>query len=226
MRFSICCLPFYTAFKSVLHLLLSPPEHLDSSPMQPQLAFSDRHAYINGKARQTGDPVSFEALDPSTLEVLSNIYTIPERTLDEAIRAATEAFRTWSCTTPIDQSRILSKAAGIVRTRAHYLAVIETQSTGKPYWETSQVDIPAGADVLEYYADLIASDGLNGEAFRVRPSTWVYTPEAPLGVCVGIGAWNYPLQIALRKLTRFGQEWLLGESNNIHRLYRRYEYSH
>ena len=56
-----------------------------------------------------------------------------------------------------------------------------------------------GADVLEFFAHLVASGGLNGETTRLRPDAWVYSTKEPLGVCVGIGAWNYPLQIALWK---------------------------
>ena len=52
---------------------------------------------------------------------------------------------------------------------------------------------------MEYYANLIASGGLNGETTQLRPDAWIYTTKAPLGVCAGIGAWNYPIQIALWK---------------------------
>lgn len=61
------------------------------------------------------------------------------------------------------------------------------------------MDIVTGADVLSYYASLIASGGLNGESFHLRDTAWVYTSKEPLGVCAGIGAWNYPIQIALWK---------------------------
>lgn len=87
----------------------------------------------------------------------------------------------------------------ILRSRNDELSKIETLDTGKPFSETSTVDIVTGADVLEYFANLVASGGLNGESFRLRDSAWVYTSKEPLGVCAGIGAWNYPIQIALWK---------------------------
>jgi betaine-aldehyde dehydrogenase len=93
----------------------------------------------------------------------------------------------------------LHKAVSILRSRNDELAKIETLDTGKPFSETSTVDVVTGADVLEYFASLVASGGLNGESFRLRDSAWVYTSKEPLGVCVGIGAWNYPIQIALWK---------------------------
>ncbi|KAK3077395.1 hypothetical protein LTS18_010378, partial [Coniosporium uncinatum] len=75
----------------------------------------------------------------------------------------------------------------------------ETHDTGKPFSETSTVDVTTGADVLEYFANLVGGGGLNGETTQLRDDAWVYTRKEPLGVCVGIGAWNYPLQIALWK---------------------------
>ena len=56
-----------------------------------------------------------------------------------------------------------------------------------------------GADVLEYYARFVASGGLDGKTTVLRPGAAVHTYKAPVGVCAGIGAWNYPIQIALWK---------------------------
>jgi betaine-aldehyde dehydrogenase len=99
----------------------------------------------------------------------------------------------------MERSRILLKAVALLRKRNDDLALVETHDTGKPFSETSTVDVITGADVLEYYANFIASGGLNGETTALRTDAWVYTTKAPLGVCAGIGAWNYPIQIALWK---------------------------
>ena len=61
----------------------------------------------------------------------------------------------------------------------------------------TEVDIVTGADVLEYYAGLIPA--LEGSQIPLRESSFVYTRREPLGVVAGIGAWNYPIQIALWK---------------------------
>jgi len=161
--------------------------------------FQDRHAFINGCPQPSSDSKIIEATDPSTLEPIAKIHTSSQSTLDAAVQAGAKAFTSWSQTPPVERSRILLKAASILRSRTQQLAIIETHSTGKPYSETSTVDIPTGADVLEFYANLVASGGLNGESFPLRSSAWVYTTKAPLGVCVGIGAWNYPIQIGLWK---------------------------
>ena len=63
--------------------------------------------------------------------------------------------------------------------------------------ETRFVDIVTGADVLEYYAGLATA--IEGMQVPLRESAFVYTRREPIGVVAGIGAWNYPIQIALWK---------------------------
>lgn len=74
---------------------------------------------------------------------------------------------------------------------------METQDTGKPIQETQVVDVQSGADCLEYYAGVAAT--IAGEHIDLGPSAFGYTRREPLGVVAGIGAWNYPIQIACWK---------------------------
>lgn len=97
----------------------------------------------------------------------------------------------------MERSRILRRAVDILRERNDELARLETLDTGKAYSETSTVDIVTGADVLEYYAGLATA--IQGEQVPLRESSFFYTRREPLGVVAGIGAWNYPIQIALWK---------------------------
>jgi betaine-aldehyde dehydrogenase len=160
----------------------------------------DRHTFHSGKPQPSSSPTStFQSINPATAQPACTIHASSQKDIDAAINSASKAFPTWSSTPPIERSRILLKAVALLRQRNDDLARIETLDTGKPFSETSTVDVVTGADVLEFYANLIASGGLNGESFRLRPSAWVYTTKEPLGVCAGIGAWNYPIQIALWK---------------------------
>ncbi|KAH9845681.1 putative aldehyde dehydrogenase A [Teratosphaeria destructans] len=164
--------------------------------MQPT-NYEQQPLFIAGKRHSTSD--TFETIDPSTDRPLAKVSKADRASINAAVQAGRKAFPSWSATPPIERSRILLKAVALLRERNDELAQIETHDTGKPFSETSTVDIITGADVLEYYANLIASGGLNGETTQLRPDAWVYTTKAPLGVCAGIGAWNYPIQIALWK---------------------------
>lgn len=160
----------------------------------------DRHAFYAGKVQRSSPSAgTFQSVDPSTAKPIATIHTTSPESVDAAIASAAAAFPAWAATPPIERSRILHRAVAILRRRNDELARVETLDTGKAYSETVAVDIVTGADVLEYYASLIASGGLNGEAFRLRPDAQVYTTKEPLGVCAAIGAWNYPIQIALWK---------------------------
>jgi betaine-aldehyde dehydrogenase len=92
---------------------------------------------------------------------------------------------------------VLQRAAGLLRERNDELAELETRNTGKPIQETRAVDVISGAECLEYYAGMAA--GLAGEHLDLGPKAFGYTRREPLGVVAGIGAWNYPLQIACWK---------------------------
>jgi betaine-aldehyde dehydrogenase len=92
----------------------------------------------------------------------------------------------------------LLRAAAILRERNDDLALVETLDTGKAWSKTSTVNIATGVDVLEYSAHFI-TDGIPGKHIKLRPDAYVSVTYEPLGVCAGIGAWNYPIQIALWK---------------------------
>lgn len=153
--------------------------------------------YYAGKRQHTSE--TFQSIDPSTGKPIAEICKADKAAIEAAIKSAKDAFQEWSSMPAIERSRILLRAVALLRERNDELATIETHDTGKAFSETSVVDVVTGTDVLEYYANLIASGGLNGETTRLRKDAWVYTTKAPLGVCAGIGAWNYPIQIALWK---------------------------
>ena len=160
--------------------------------------YPPRHLYYDGKPKTASGSV-FRSINPSTAQPLADVHTASHSDIDAAVQSAERAFHAWSSTPPIARSRILLKAVQILRERNDEIAKTETQDTGKPFSETSTVDVVTGADVLEYFANLVGAGGLNGETTQLREDAWVYTKKDPLGVCVGIGAWNYPIQIALWK---------------------------
>ncbi len=99
--------------------------------------------------------------------------------------------------TGAQRGQILRRAADILRQRNDELARLESLDTGKPIQETLVVDVVSGADCLEYYAGVAAT--ISGEHIDLGPTAFGYTRREPLGVTAGIGAWNYPLQIACWK---------------------------
>jgi betaine-aldehyde dehydrogenase len=163
------------------------------------MRYATQKLFYNGDAQAGTAGQKFITIDPSTAQPIATVHTASEKDVDAAIASGRAAFPSWSETPPLVRSRILLKAVSLLRERNDRIAEIETHDTGKPFSETSTVDVVTGADVLEYFANLVASGGLNGETTQLRPDAWIYTKKEALGVCAGIGAWNYPIQIALWK---------------------------
>ncbi|CAX59472.1 Betaine aldehyde dehydrogenase [Erwinia billingiae Eb661] len=155
-----------------------------------------RGLYINGR-EESGHGETFTTINPANGEVLAEITSASQQDIDRAVASAEAGQRIWRGYTPVERSRVLLKAVALLRERNQQLAELETADTGKPISETAAVDIVTGADVLEYYAGLAVA--VEGESIPLRDSALVYTRREPLGVCAGIGAWNYPIQIALWK---------------------------
>ncbi|WP_225085056.1 betaine-aldehyde dehydrogenase [Pectobacterium colocasium] len=153
--------------------------------------------YINGAyVDSTGDD-TFDAVNPANGDIIAQLQSATAADVDRAVSAAAAGQKIWAAMTAMERSRILRRAVDILRERNDELALLETHDTGKPLSETRTVDIVTGADVLEYYAGLIPM--IEGQQIPLRDTSFVYTRREPLGVVAGIGAWNYPIQIALWK---------------------------
>ena len=160
------------------------------------MTIADQQLYISGKCVAATSGESFETINPATGEVLCSIQQAGAEDVDRAVAAARAGFEEWSTMTGAERGRILNGAVALLRQRNDELAHLEVLDTGKPIQEASVVDVLSGADCIEYYAGLAAS--LHGEHFDLGTS-FAYTRREPLGVCAGIGAWNYPIQIACWK---------------------------
>jgi betaine-aldehyde dehydrogenase len=159
--------------------------------------FNLQQLYIGGRRVNATSGKTFQTVNPANGEVLAEVQVASKADVDAAVTSAQLGQRVWAAMTAMQRSRILRRAVEILRERNEELAALETLDTGKPLSETRYVDIVTGADVLEYYAGLVPA--LEGQQIPLRESSFVYTRREPLGVVAGIGAWNYPIQIALWK---------------------------
>jgi betaine-aldehyde dehydrogenase len=139
----------------------------------------------------------FDTINPATGQLLATIRIDGQAEVDKAVARAAHAQNLWAKTPGVERGRILHRAAALLVERNDVLARLETQDTGKPIQETSAVDVLSGADCIEYYAGLARS--IAGEHHDLGTGAFGYTRREPLGVVAGIGAWNYPIQIACWK---------------------------
>ncbi|TFL20259.1 betaine-aldehyde dehydrogenase [Jannaschia formosa] len=159
--------------------------------VQPEASHFVDGAWLEDEAG-TAIPVIY----PATGETIARVHAATPAVIECALASATRAQAAWAATDPVERGRVLRRAADLIRARNRELSELETLDTGKPLQETLVADAASGADALEYFGGLAAD--LRGETLRFG-ADWAYTLRRPLGVCVGIGAWNYPTQIACWK---------------------------
>ncbi len=152
--------------------------------------------FVNGAYLEDSAGAPIEVIYPATGKAIARLHAATPAVIEAALSAAETAQKQWAAMSGTERGRILRRAADIMRARNRELSQLETMDTGKPLQETLVADATSGADALEYFGGLAAT--LTGEHIPLGQD-WAYTIREPLGVCVGIGAWNYPTQIACWK---------------------------
>lgn len=152
--------------------------------------------FINGALTNGSGRESWTNYNPANNESLGEAYQANEQDIEAAVLSSEKAFHTWRTKTGAERGRILLKAAEILRSRLKKIALLETQDVGKPISESLAVDVTSAADCLEYFGRIAAS--IHGDYVDLK-NAFGYTRPEPLGICAGIGAWNYPIQIAAWK---------------------------
>ncbi|MCF6443927.1 betaine-aldehyde dehydrogenase [Nereida sp. MMG025] len=155
---------------------------------QPKASHFIDGAYVEDTA---GTPIP--VIYPATGQQIALVHSATDAIVERALISAKRAQKEWATWTGTERGRVLKRAAQIMRERNRALSILETYDTGKPLSETLYVDATSSADALEYFGGLAGA--LTGEHIPLGQD-FVYTVREPLGVCVGIGAWNYPTQIA------------------------------
>tara|TARA_R100000789_G_scaffold8339_5_gene12461 strand:+ start:19328 stop:20791 length:1464 start_codon:yes stop_codon:yes gene_type:complete len=159
---------------------------------QPQASHFVDGQYLEDTAGEV-----IEVVYPATGAVIARLHAATPDVIERAIESGRRAQAEWRKLSGTERGRVLRRAADIMRERNRDLSVLESYDTGKPLSETLYVDATSAADALEYFGGLAGS--LTGEHVQLPDGNWGYTVREPLGLCVGIGAWNYPTQISCWK---------------------------
>ncbi|XP_041848520.1 4-trimethylaminobutyraldehyde dehydrogenase B [Melanotaenia boesemani] len=134
--------------------------------------------------------------EPATGRVLCQLEPCGAVEVDQAVKAAMSAFDHWSRMSGMERARVMIEAAHIIESKREEIAEMEVVNNGKSITE-ARLDVDSARLCIEYYAGLAST--LAGQHVQLPGGSFAYTRREPLGVCVGIGAWNYPFQIAAWK---------------------------
>ncbi|QKX15605.1 betaine-aldehyde dehydrogenase [Microbulbifer sp. YPW1] len=156
----------------------------------------DQLLWIHGEYVAPEKSQFFDTINPATGKVICRVAQAGQAEVDKAVASAKRGQAEWSALSGAERGRVLVKAAQLLRDNCDELARLESLDGGKPLAETPEADIGSAADCLEFFGGQAAS--LQGE-YQVVPGGFFYTRPEPIGICAGIGAWNYPIQIAAWK---------------------------
>ena len=155
--------------------------------------------YINGEFRDASNGKTIDVVNPATEEVIAQVPASTKEDVDAAVAAARAAFEgPWSKLSARERGRFVYKLGERLMERADEFANLETLHNGKPIFESRQIEIPAAAECLQYFAGW--ADKVHGETIPVKGNYFTYTLREPLGVCAAIVPWNFPLLIAIWKV--------------------------
>ena len=154
--------------------------------------------FIGGQWKDASDHETFKTICPADGSTLAECAQATKEDVDEAVKAAWEAFKTWKHTTVAERAAILNKIAAIIDENKEHLAMVESMDNGKPIRETLAVDIPMAADHFRYFAGCIQAE--EGSANILGKDTLSLILREPIGVVGQIVPWNFPFLMSAWKL--------------------------
>jgi aldehyde dehydrogenase (NAD+) len=154
---------------------------------------------INNEWRDASGGKTMEVINPATEDVIATVASADKNDVDAAVSAARAALSgPWGKMSARERGRLVSKLADRLMEKADEVARLETLHNGKPIFESRQIEIPAAAECLEYFAGW--ADKVMGETIPVKGNYLTYTLREPLGVVAAIVPWNFPLLLAAWKV--------------------------
>jgi succinate-semialdehyde dehydrogenase/glutarate-semialdehyde dehydrogenase len=154
--------------------------------------------YIGGEWRDGSDGGSIEIEDPATGEVFAEVADATADDATAALAACADAQADWQHTAPRDRGEILRRAWQLITERADDLALLMTLEMGKSLKE-SKAEITYGAEFFRWFAEeAVRIEGRYGVA--PNGAGRLMTMRQPVGPCVLITPWNFPLAMGTRKI--------------------------
>ena len=154
--------------------------------------------FINGKYVDAVSGKSTEVINPATGAAYATAPLSSAQDVDQATKAAANAFSEWRDSTPSERQKALLKIADAFEARADELVALESENTGKPIALTMSEEIPPMIDQIRFFAGAArllegrsAGEYMRGHTSMIR--------REPIGVVGQVTPWNYPMMMAIWK---------------------------
>ncbi|BBD89110.1 aldehyde dehydrogenase family protein [Staphylococcus caprae] len=154
--------------------------------------------FINNEFQASGSGETITVTNPANGEDLAKVAKAGKDDVDKAVQAAHDAFESWSKISKEERADYLLEISNKIHENTERLAAIESLQNGKPYRETSTLDIPLAANQFKYFASVLTTD--EGSINEIDENTMSLVVNEPVGVVGAVVAWNFPTLLASWKL--------------------------
>jgi succinate-semialdehyde dehydrogenase/glutarate-semialdehyde dehydrogenase len=161
--------------------------------------YPDVSLFIDGTWTKAASGRTIDVVNPATGDKIGTVPHAERPDLDRALEAASKGFRTWRKVAAFDRSKLMRKAADILRSRADEIARLLTQEQGKPLPE-AKGEVLAAADVIDWFAE--EARRAYGRVIPARADgIYQLVIKEPVGPVAAFTPWNFPINQVVRKLS-------------------------
>ncbi|MGH6797598.1 MAG: aldehyde dehydrogenase family protein, partial [Roseiarcus sp.] len=166
--------------------------------MKGRVMDSDTQLYLDGQWRP-GRAGRTPVLNPANEETIGSLALADKADLDDALVAAARGFEKWRRTSATERSKLMRRAAELLRERNESVARAMTMEQGKPLAE-SRMEAAAGADIIDWFAE--EGRRAYGRVIPARASNVSQlVVKEPVGPVAAFSPWNFPINQAVRKIS-------------------------
>lgn len=161
--------------------------------------YKDVSLFIDGAWVPAASGRTIDVVNPATGERIGGVAHAEKPDLDRALAAVDKGFGVWRRISAFERSKLMRKAADILRSRAEEIATLMTLEQGKPVGE-AKLEVLAGADIIDWFAE----EGRRAYG-RVVPARaegiYQLVIKEPVGPVAAFTPWNFPINQVVRKLS-------------------------
>src|ERR1700735_483051 len=161
--------------------------------------YSDTSLFIDGTWTKAAAGRTIPVANPATGDSIGTVAHADRTDLDRALEAADRGFRAWRKVSAFDRSKVMRKAANLLRDRADAIAPLLTMEQGKPLGE-AKGEVLAAADVIDWFAEEARRP--YGRVLPARAEgVYQLVVKEPVGPVAAFTPWNFPINQVVRKLS-------------------------
>ncbi len=154
--------------------------------------------FIDGKWRPAASGRTIPVLNPATEENVGTVAHADKSDLDEALAAAEKGFKAWRVVSSYERSKVMRKAAELIRERADMIARLMTMEQGKVLAE-ARIETLSAADTTEWFAE--EGRRTYGRMIPARvPGVYQMAIKDPVGPVAAFTPWNFPINQVVKKM--------------------------